>query len=304
MPIILKLDQKTPSKTDIKEEIDRYKESLSTPQGMLDLFGSIFELQSEYLERIDPLRPELSEEEINASLKRGEPLLPTAPRGEVPPVLFKEMLARLALIIDERIPRKIAGLGRLMGGSGLGIEEVGPFVEKFEAGDDRFFEQLAREWEIEKSVILFMATQLLNPFYDASSQGLRPKINHHNWGREICPVCGGKPFIAKLRREDGLKILCCDACNTQWWIQRIHCAHCGNTESRGFTLFSIEEDQAHQLEVCNECKRYIKLVGEGMAERQPIPRVEDVATIKLDMIAKKKGYLPLVQMPAGQSRLI
>jgi len=293
---ILKLEQKMPSKKEIEEEIGYYKKKFPTLGGLLNLFGSIFELQSEYIEKIDVSGFDLSEEEVNETLKKGSPVL-ALKRGEISAGLFKEALVELIKIVEDKSPKKIEGLNKVLDIDELKEENINLFIEKFERGDDSFFENLSKERGVNKEALLFIVTHALSPFYEAYAKNLRPKINHHFWGKEFCPICGNRPYITRLRKEDGLKLLSCSVCKTEWWIQRIRCAFCGNVDNETLSIFYPEDDKGHQVELCDKCKKYLKSSNEKELGRDVILRVEDVATIHLDAVAKKRGYLPTAQSP-------
>ncbi|MDO8886906.1 formate dehydrogenase accessory protein FdhE [Candidatus Oleimmundimicrobium sp.] len=293
---ILKLEQKIPSKKDIEEEINFYKKKFPTLERILNLFGSIFELQLEYVNKIDVSGFDFSEDEIAKILKGGTPLLSTK-RGEISSELFRELLTKLVEIVKEKSLQKPIALDKILEADELKTKNIGVLIEKFEEGDNSFFENLCKEKNINKDVLLFMITNTLSPFYEAYSLGLRSKINHHHWGKEFCPICGNRPYIMKLRKKDGLKLQSCSVCKTEWWTQRIRCAFCGNVNNKLLSIFYPEDDKGHQVELCDKCKRYGKLSNEKELGRDVILRVEDVATIHLDAVAKKKGYSPITQSP-------
>jgi len=293
---ILKLEQKIPSKKDIEGEIKFYKKKFPTLEGILDLFGSIFELQIEYADKVDVSKFDFSEDKVTETLKEGKPLLLTK-KGEISPELFRELFIRLAEIVKEKSLQKPVALDKILEADELKSKNIGLLIEKFEEGDNSFFESLSKEKDINKDVLLFMITHTLSPFYEAYSKGLRPKINHHYWGKEFCPVCGNRSYIMRLRKEDGLKLLSCSVCKTEWWTQRIRCAFCNNVDSKLLSVFYPEDDKGHQVELCDKCKKYAKLSNEKELGRDVILRVEDVATIHLDAVAKKKGYSPIAQPP-------
>ena len=44
------------------------------------------------------------------------------------------------------------------------------------------------------------------------------------------------------------------------------------------------------MDVCNECKRYIKIVDFRKGEQRADLDIEDIATLHLDMLANDEGY--------------
>ena len=57
--------------------------------------------------------------------------------------------------------------------------------------------------------------------------------------------------------------------------------------------FLEQEKSPYRIDVCEQCKRYIKTLDErkgGDEKRAFIPSVEDLATMYLDIVAEKEGY--------------
>jgi FdhE protein len=57
--------------------------------------------------------------------------------------------------------------------------------------------------------------------------------------------------------------------------------------------FYYHEESPHRLYVCDKCKRYIKCVDERKMQlgQGTDLRVEDMATLYLDTLAREKGYV-------------
>jgi FdhE protein len=71
---------------------------------------------------------------------------------------------------------------------------------------------------------------------------------------------------------------------------RIKCPFCGNEEQKTLAYFTVEEDERYRVEVCDNCKRYIKTVDFRKTNERADLEVEDIATIHLDMLANEEGY--------------
>jgi len=293
--IILKLEQRVPTRDEILKEVEYYKERTPTLKSLLDFYGAIIVAQSEYAPKVDLPSIDLTEEEIKTSLKEGKPVL-TGRKGEVSPTLYRSLFEEIVGIVKEKSPKPPRGLDKLMNLSELKAEKIPILIEKLEEFDEAFFVELGEKSGAKKETILFIATAALIPFYEAYAKALRGKMNQHFWGKEFCPICGRRAFMARLRKEDGLRLLRCSMCRSDWWVQNIKCAFCGIEDNKSLPFFYPEDDKGHRIDVCNECKRYIKTSNEKELGRGVIPEVEDVATIFLDTVAQKKGYSPVVQL--------
>lgn len=104
-----------------------------------------------------------------------------------------------------------------------------------------------------------------------------------------CPVCGGMATLARVgltRSKNGrAKELWCSQCGTAWEFERVRCGRCGTQNQSHLHYFSLEGDDAHRLQSCDECGSYIRtLYQEGSAAPFSY-EVEDVVMAKLDMVA-------------------
>lgn len=109
------------------------------------------------------------------------------------------------------------------------------------------------------------------------------------WRRGACPTCGSPPSMAALVPvADGrARELACGCCGTRWGFQRVACPFCGNEQADRLALLQIEQEPALRLDVCEECKGYLKTwTGEGDAALY----LSDWATLHLDLLARDQGF--------------
>jgi formate dehydrogenase accessory protein FdhE len=108
-----------------------------------------------------------------------------------------------------------------------------------------------------------------------------------------CPMCGSAPAIAWLRRDGGQRVLYCSLCEQRWPFARLQCPFCGNRDQHTLGFLAIAGDEVHSAETCGKCRRYIKTVDEDKlaAGEEVIPLVEDAATLHMDLVAERDGYV-------------
>jgi formate dehydrogenase accessory protein FdhE len=157
-------------------------------------------------------------------------------------------------------------------------------------------ESLARETRVFIDALLFVGRALAAPFVaeavqqiSACSRGATGETD----GGGRCSMCGSPPAIAKLRREDGRRILYCGLCGTRWEFTRLTCPWCETGDREALNLLRVSEGDPRWIEACENCKGYIKTVDERklpLGERI-IPVVEETATLYLDLLAEKEGYI-------------
>jgi FdhE protein len=109
------------------------------------------------------------------------------------------------------------------------------------------------------------------------------------WLRAHCPTCGALPVQAQLVQADAgrERRLACGCCGTRWRFKRIGCPYCGNEAPGRIDVFEIEGEAGLRLDVCQDCKGYVKTVAR---ERPPDLLLADWSTIHLDALAREKGF--------------
>jgi FdhE protein len=115
-------------------------------------------------------------------------------------------------------------------------------------------------------------------------------VRKAEWSEGYCPICGREPKIGEIRDDEGTRYLFCNQCGFEWSFRRIKCPFCGNEEQQTLAYFTIEEDDRYRVDVCNECKRYIKILDFRDTKEKADMDVEDIATLHLDMLANDEGY--------------
>ncbi|MDO4182276.1 MAG: formate dehydrogenase accessory protein FdhE [Coriobacteriia bacterium] len=104
-----------------------------------------------------------------------------------------------------------------------------------------------------------------------------------------CPVCGCAPTLARVgltRSKNGrAKELWCSQCGTAWEFERVRCGRCGTQHQGHLHYFSLEGDDSHRLQTCDECGNYLRTVFQGEQAVSFSYEVEDVVMAKLDQVA-------------------
>ncbi len=110
------------------------------------------------------------------------------------------------------------------------------------------------------------------------------------WVASYCPVCGAAAHFGLIEGEDGRLLLSCSRCFTRWRFRRMACPFCGEAGKQKTRYFTAENDPVHRVYVCETCKHYLKSVD--VREKPMVfTRLEDLMTIRLDVIAKREGYI-------------
>ncbi len=131
----------------------------------------------------------------------------------------------------------------------------------------------------------------LRPELEVIAEQYGKAVEKSGWSEGYCPICGKEPKIGEIReKEDGRRYLFCHQCGYKWHFRRIKCPFCGNEEQHSLAYFAVEGEESHRVDVCNKCRRYIKIVELPKSSEDVNLDVEDIATLHLDMLAYEEGY--------------
>jgi formate dehydrogenase accessory protein FdhE len=106
-----------------------------------------------------------------------------------------------------------------------------------------------------------------------------------------CPICDGAPVVGVLREKGhgARRRLVCGLCFTEWDYLRVVCVKCGEQRFEALPVFSAEQFTHARIDACDTCRSYLKTI-DATKDGRVIPVVDDLATIALDLWARKQGY--------------
>ncbi len=152
-------------------------------------------------------------------------------------------------------------------------------------------EKASGEHDEQLDLIDLFIEESLRPELEVVAEKYGAQIEKLSWTEGYCPVCGKEPKIGEIReKEDGRRYLFCHQCGHKWHFRRIKCPFCGNEEQHSLAYFAVEGEESRRVDVCNKCRRYIKIVELSKSSEEVNLDVEDIATLHLDMLAYEEGY--------------
>ena len=205
---------------------------------------------------------------------------------------YRNIFQKLCKLIAELRPETADTMQKIA----ENIDEI-DFAElnrKIIRDDEAYFTSLADTMDVSAELLLFTADHSLRPFlrlYAAPYQKALLADEFQSWDfPTICPVCGAKPHVSRLRSPDGRRFMFCDRCFSEWEARYLACVHCGNNEPGTVKYINIENDEAYQIYTCEKCKGYLKTYDERQSGRNTDLFITNIETIYLDMLAQEKGY--------------
>jgi FdhE protein len=137
----------------------------------------------------------------------------------------------------------------------------------------------------------YLSRAILRPYVEfLRSVRVAPNRVHRQGS---CPLCGGAPWVA-ARREGSLmegakRMLACALCGGEWLFERILCPSCLEQNPERLPSFSVEAHPAARIEACETCRRYVKSIDLS-EDTRPIPEVDDLVSLSMDLWAREQGF--------------
>jgi FdhE protein len=272
---------------DSLQNIQTYKNTNPHYRELLEILEEILILREEYRHRMKSETFPVEERLISAKMAGGLPLV------DFSSVAYdltesKDYFLALLEIAEKRSPGETREMARKIREEEIDFndliyESFNPLpVEEDAAADE--------EGENSYDLIELFIEESLRPALEKVAHAYGDVVRKSQWSEGYCPICGREPKIGEVRDDEGTRYLYCNQCGFEWDYRRIKCPFCGNEEQQTLAYFTIEEDSRYRVDVCNECKRYIKIVDFRDTKEKADMDVEDIATLHLDMLANDEGY--------------
>ncbi|MEX1246034.1 MAG: formate dehydrogenase accessory protein FdhE [Thermoanaerobaculia bacterium] len=137
----------------------------------------------------------------------------------------------------------------------------------------------------------YLSRAMLRPYAEALRAANRAPNRIH--GRGQCPFCGGAPWIAVRREgsasEGARRNLACSLCGGEWLLGRILCPSCFEEDPAKLPIFQSDRHPSVRIETCENCRRYVKSIDLSLDAR-PIPEVDDLVSLSMDLWALEQGF--------------
>ncbi|MEW5771912.1 MAG: formate dehydrogenase accessory protein FdhE [Thermodesulfobacteriota bacterium] len=236
--------------------------------------------------------------EIPADLKLPDPDLHLQGRALIEPADFPYDAAQArdlfgkALDILERSGGPVAAAGTLVRQDlDAGRLDLGAVFAAYLRQDQEYFAPFAERSPEAPLTLPFLAQAALTPSLEAAAEKLlAERHGERAWEHGHCPVCGRPPLIAELAGKEGVRMLTCSFCHARYRAPRMMCAFCGERDHAKLPFFTVEEEPGYRVDVCSTCKRYIKTIDFRSLDRVPVPLLDDLDSLALDMVASREGY--------------
>ena len=234
---------------------------------------------------------DINEETVKTQMKEGFPLMDKKDMKldmDSASTLFKKICRGLQRK-DVNITVEAKKISQAVRKKEVDLEEL---FRRVLDGDKGYVDFIANKTGLHTWLLSFLAESSIKPSLEAYAEMFKGYVDQESWYKGYCPVCGSQPERGELRIDAGERFLECSACSFKWRFKRVVCPFCGNDDSKKLRFFNTETDgKAYRVDVCEECKKYIKTIDLREVQGDVVPIVEDIGTLHLDIIAEKEGYI-------------
>ena len=277
----------------IEEGLNRLNDKEYISESTINFFRDIIRAQYKVKKQLGEIKIStyLTEEKVKEMMINGKPLI-TWDDIPLKESTLKELFQEICGIIKKQENSETEEIQRLIDAESDGAIALDILIEKLFFHDNLYFHTLAGDIKVSEELLLFVALHIARPFFETVAAKLKDRVMDELWIKNCCPVCGSEAQIAKLEKEVGKKILSCLLCGSEWRFMRVKCPFCNNENHKSLKFLEVE-GSPYRIDICEQCKRYIKTLDEregGDDEVAAIPSVADLATMYLDVVAEKEGY--------------
>jgi len=269
---------------DALKTIEKYKSITPHYGELLDILEEILIMREEYRRKIERIIFPIDEELMEKKIAGGLPLIDFS-SGNFDLTEPKQYFLALLQIAEKRVPGETKEIVQMVQDGSFNFEKL--ICDSFSSLHDDIQDEV--DEDVIDLVDLFLE-ESLRPALEKVAEKYGKIITETGWAEGYCPICGKEPKIGEIREEEGRRFLFCTQCGFEWRFRRIKCPFCGNEEQQTLAYFTIEGEEKYRVDVCHECKRYIKIVDFRESEEEANLDVEDIATLHLDMLANEEGY--------------
>jgi len=270
---------------DTLKTIESYRTQNPHYEELLAILEEILILREEYRRKMPESIFPVDERLISSKMEGGLPLIDLS-QGDYDLTQPQAYFLDLLQIAEKRAPGETKELARKIR---EGEEDFKEMLLSAFYGEQEEEEERGEEDETFDLIDLFLE-ECLRPAFEKVVAGYGDVVLKSKWSEGYCPVCGKEPKIGEIKEEEGARFLFCNQCGIEWPFLRIKCPFCGNEEQQTLAYFTVEDDERYRVDVCNECKRYIKIVDFRETKEEPNLDIEDITTLHLDILATEEGY--------------
>lgn len=122
-----------------------------------------------------------------------------------------------------------------------------------------------------------------------------------HWENGRCPLCSAQSALSSVV-EGPKRFLHCSFCGTVGPYQFIGCPNCETVDSAKLNTILSEDEPGFRVVTCDECRTYVKIM-EYPALKEFGVDLADMASLPLDIVAQKQGYVRMAPNPISLRKI-
>jgi len=249
------------------------------------LYSSVVEVQKGIIGEISPNDDRIYQG-AEDKLSKGEPIFNPF-QLEIDISKFRKALYEICKAVDLRKSGGYSHADELLDWDGTKEDGFEVARSKVILGDKL---EIGKDWPDEdRELTSSIFWESLVPFYMNFRRAYEASVEGVQWQRGYCPVCGCRPLMGFFRQEDGLWLLECSLCRSQWSVKRAECPFCDGKGESGLNYAYAEQHPNRRLQYCESCKRFLKTVDLRDSNEDIFLPFEDIVTDYLDEVAREYG---------------
>lgn len=268
--------------------IEQYKNQSPHYAELLSILEQVLILREEHRQKLPGIIFSIDDRLVKQKLESGFPLVDLS-RDRFPVEYALAYFLDLLNIAEKDSPGETVELREKLLTGEIDFRDL-LLAHFFSEDDSEGEEESGENKEAAFDLIELFMEECMRPAFELVAEKYGPIIEKSKWAEGFCPICGKEPKIGEIKEKDGKRYLFCSQCGIEWSYKRIKCPFCGNEEQQTLAYFTVEDDERYRVDVCNECRRYIKIVDFRATNEEPNLDVEDIATLHLDILANEEGY--------------
>jgi FdhE protein len=273
----------------MKDRLEQCRKESNQLEEVLTFYGKVLAAQHETQEETPIPEIALTEERIKLKIEEGFPLMDWKDFS-VDKSSSERLFRKLCQLSTEENPVLASAGKALLEALDSGRRDTAEISEAMLQNQAETIEAYAKELEVPLAVLQALTKLSIQPSLLATVASVARSSKLANWRQGYCPICGALPAIAALVGEEGKREGLCSFCGHVWKLPRLGCPFCGNEKQEDLRYFYGEGDDIYRVQVCEQCKGYIKVVDTREGGDPKALAVDDVVTAHLDLLAEEEGY--------------
>lgn len=256
---------------------------------ILAFYEKILTAQHEAQEEVPIPEIGLTAQQITLKIEEGFPLIGQG-NFSVDKDTSERLFRRLCQLSKEENPVLAAAAGALLGAMDSGRLQTTELSKAVLQNHAETIEGYARDLKVPSPVLQTLTKLSIQPSLLVTVASLAKSTDLIRWRYGYCPICGGLPAIAALLSEEGKREGLCSFCGHLWRLPRLGCPFCDTEKQEDLRYFFSEGDELYRVQVCEQCKGYLKVVDTRKGSDPKSLAVDDVVTSHLELLAEEEGY--------------